>query len=70
MFQRVAAEKVSNTTIVTYVSAGGLATKPMVILKAAKVHTDWIDAAPSGYLMKSSASGYINPSCASHISNT
>ena len=59
-FQTVAAEKAANTTIVTYVSAGGLATKPMVILKAAKVHTDWREAAPSGYFMKSSASGYIN----------
>ena len=39
-FQTVAAEKASNTTIVTYVSTGGMVTKPMVILKAAKVHTD------------------------------
>ena len=59
-FQTVAAEKVCNTTIVTYVSAGGMVTKPMVILKAAKVHTDWSDAVPSGYFMRTSASGYIN----------
>ena len=59
-FQTVAAEKASNTTIVTYISTGGMVTKPMVILKAAKVHTDWRDAAPSGYFMRASASGYIN----------
>ena len=59
-FQTVAAEKASNTTIVTYISAGGMVTKPMVILKAAKVHTDWHDAAPSGYFMRASARGYIN----------
>ena len=59
-FQTVTAEKASNTTIVTYVSTGGMVTKPMVILKTAKVHTDWHDAAPSGYFMRSSASGYIN----------
>ena len=59
-FQTVAAEKVANTTIVIYVSAGGMVTKPMVILKAATVHTDWCDAAPSGYFMRTSASGYIN----------
>ena len=59
-FQTVAAEKVGNTTIVTYVSTGGMVTKPMVILKAAKVHTDWHDATPSGYFMRASASGYIN----------
>ena len=59
-FQTVAAEKAANTTIVTYVSAGGMATRPMVILKASKVHSDWRDAAPSGYYMKASSSGYIN----------
>ena len=57
--QTVAAEKAANTTIMTYVSPGRMVTKPM-ILKAAKVHTDWHDPAPSGYIMRVSASGYIN----------
>ena len=54
------AEKAANTTIVTYVSPGGMVTRPMVILKAVKVHTDWRDTAPSGYFMKSSPSGHVN----------
>ena len=35
-FQTVAAEKASNTTIVTYVSASRIATKPMVIFGGLK----------------------------------
>ena len=59
-FQTVAAVKADNTTIVTYVSTSEMVTTSMAILKAAKVLTNWYDAAPYGYFMRSSASGYIN----------
>ena len=67
-FQTVAAEKAANTTIVIYISTGGMVTKPIVIPKAFKVHTDWCDAAPSGYFMRASANGYINGDLARSLS--
>ena len=36
-FQTVSGEKPQNTTIVSYISTGGLAVPPMVIFKAAKI---------------------------------
>ena len=59
-FQTVAGEKPENTTVVSYVSAGGLVMPPMIIFKAAKVKQEWREAAPSGYLIRKSHSGYIN----------
>ena len=59
-FQTICNEKAENTTVVTYISAGGLAVPPMVIFKASKVKADWREAAPSGYFVQSSPSGYIN----------
>ena len=59
-FQTVCNEKAENTTVVTYISAGGLAVPPMVIFKAGRVKPEWREAAPSGYSVRSSASGYIN----------
>ena len=53
-------EKAESTTVVTFISAGGLATPPMITFKAYKVQTDWREAAPSSYFVCSSASGYIN----------
>ena len=48
-----------NTTLLMYVSAGGLAMSPMVIFKGCKVDPDWREAAPSGYVMRASKTGYI-----------
>ena len=59
-FQTVCAEKSTNSTMLTYVSAGGIVMKPMIIFKCAKVKKEWREAAPSGYLLRKSASGYIN----------
>ena len=59
-FQTVSGEKPQNTTIVSYVSAGGLAVPPMVIFKAANIKPEWREAAPSGYMVRASQSGYIN----------
>ena len=57
--QTVAGEKPVNTTLLTYVSAGGLAMPPMVIFKGSKVDPDWREAAPSGYVIRASKTGYI-----------
>ena len=61
-FQTVSKDKGKNTTIVSYVSAGGggVAMPPFIIFKAAKVKTEWREAAPSGYYLRRSESGYIN----------
>ena len=53
-------DKGENTTIVSYVSAGGVAMPPFIIFKAAKVKTEWREAAPSSYYLRRSESGYIN----------
>ena len=58
--QTVAGEKPQNTTVVTYASAGGLCMPPMIIFKAGKVDSSWREAAPSGYAIRSSKTGYIN----------
>ena len=49
-----------NTTMLTFVSAGGLSLNPMLIFKASKIKTEWREAAPSGYMLRPSATGYIN----------
>ena len=59
-FQTVSGEKPQNTTIVSYISTGGLAVPPMVIFKAAKIKPEWREAAPSGYMVRASQSRYIN----------
>ena len=59
-FQTVSKDKGENTTIVSYVSAGGVAMPPFIIFKAAKVKTELREAAPSGYYLRKSESGYIN----------
>ena len=58
--QTVSGEQGELTTILTYASAGGTATKPMVIFKAAKVNPAWREAAPTGYMVRNSQSGYIS----------
>ena len=58
--QTVSGEKSSNSTVLTFVSAGGLAVPPMVIFKGQRVATEWREAAPSGYTIKASENGYIN----------
>ena len=60
VFQTVAHEKGTTTTVVTFVSAGGLHVPPMIIFKAGKVKNIWREAAPSGYTVQRSDSGYIN----------
>ena len=46
--------------MLTFVSAGGLSLNPMLIFKASKIKTKWREAAPSGYMLRPSATGYIN----------
>ena len=60
MFQTVADEKGTTTTVVSFASAGGLHVPLMVIFKAGRVKDIWREAAPSGYTIKCSESGYIN----------
>ena len=57
--QTVAGEKPVNTMLLMYVSAGGLAMPPMVIFKGSKLDADWREAAPSGYVIRASKTGYI-----------
>ena len=59
-FQTVADEKAQNTTLLNYISAGGVAMKPMIIFKNAAIKKEWREAAPSGYFLRASSSGYIN----------
>ena len=40
-FQTVSKDKGKNTTIVSYVNAGGVAMPPFIIFKASKVKTEW-----------------------------
>ena len=58
--QTVSGEKPINSTVLTFVSAGGLATPPMVIFKGGRVAPEWREAAPTGYTIRASDSGYIN----------
>ena len=60
VFQTVADEKGTNTTLVTFVSAGGLHVPPMIIFKASCMKNIWHEAAPSGYMVKCTESGYIS----------
>ena len=59
-FQTVADEKAQNTTLLNYISTGGVAMKPMIIFKNAAIKKEWREAAPSGYFLRASSSGYIN----------
>ena len=52
-------EKPVDMTLLTFVSAGGMAMLPMVIFKGSKVETEARDAAPSGWIIKHSKTGYI-----------
>ena len=58
--QTVSGEKPQNTTVMTYCCAGGLFMPPMVIFKGAKLDPDWYEAAPTGYSIRTSPTGYIN----------
>ena len=58
--QTVADEKPTNTTVVTFASAGGLYMPPMVIFKVGKIEGKWREAAPSGYALRASKTGYIS----------
>ena len=59
-FQTVSGEKQQNTTIVSCISAGGLAMPPLIIFKANKIKPEWQEAVPTGYMIQGSATGYIN----------
>ena len=58
--QTVPGEKPVNTTLLTYVSAGGMSMSPMVIFKASRVDREWYEAAPTGYVIRATKTGYIN----------
>ena len=57
--QTVAGEKLVNTMLLMYVSAGGLDMPPILIFKGSKVDPDWREAALSGYVIRASKTGYI-----------
>ena len=59
-FQMVAADKGETTTVVTYISTGGVVVPPMVIFKGSRIKDKWREAAPSGYTLKATESGYVN----------
>ena len=59
-FQTVCEDKGQTSTVLTYISAGGIVVPPMVLFKAACVKDKWREAAPSGYTVKTTESGYIN----------
>ena len=59
-FQTVADEKRTTTTLASFISAGGLHVPPMIIFKAGRVKDAWWEAAPSGYFIHCSKSGFIN----------
>lgn len=59
-FQTVSGEKAVNSTFLTFISAGGLACPPLLILKGTRVQPDWREATPTGYMIRSSLTGYIN----------
>ena len=59
-FQTMSGEKPQNSTIVSCVSAGGLAMPLLIIFKANKIKPEWREAAPTGYMIRGSATGYIN----------
>ena len=59
-FQTVADEKGTTTTLASFISAGGLHVPPMIIFKAGRVKDVWREAAPSGYFVHCSESGFIN----------
>ena len=59
-FQTVSGEKGETSTVVTYISAGGMVVPPMVLFKAARVKDQWLEVTPSGYMIKATESGYIN----------
>ena len=46
-FQTVSGEKLQNTTIVSCMSAGGLAIPPLIIFKANKIKPEWWEAVPT-----------------------
>ena len=50
-FQTVSGEKPTNTTIVAYISAGGMTMPPLVIFKAARIKPEWCEAAQTGYMI-------------------
>ena len=60
IFQTASGEKLQNSMIVSCMSAGGLAMPPPIIFKANKIKFEWQEAAPTGYMIRGSATGYIN----------
>ena len=59
-FQTVSGEKLQNSTIVSWVSAGGLAMTPLIIFRANKIKPEWQEAVLTGYMVRGSVTGYIN----------
>ena len=59
-FQTVSSEKLANTPLVSYTSAGGLMMLPMITFKVSKIKAECREAAPSGNFIRGSTKGYIN----------
>ena len=58
--QIVADEKSKLFTILSYISAGGLYSPPMVVLVGTRVQPAWREWAPAEWMIRCSESGYIN----------
>ena len=63
LFQTVSVEKAVNTTLLTYVNAGGLYVPPMVIFKASRVKPEWREHAPQVILFVFWNQATSSPSC-------
>ena len=56
----VGGEKGINTTVLTYISAGGMHAPPMILFKGSRMNHEWADYAPTGYMIRTTKSGYIS----------
>ena len=68
-FQTVSGEKPTNTTVVSYISAGGMTMPPLVIFKAARIKPEWHEAAPTGYMIQGSVDTSMLNSFRNMVSN-
>ena len=59
-FLVVCAEKGTNTIVVTYISAGGLAIHSLVTLKGTRVQCDWSELRPSSFIIKATPLHWIS----------
>ena len=56
----VGGEKGVNTTCLSYISAGGMHSPPMILFKGQRMNNEWREMAPSGYTIRLTKTGYIS----------